>query len=73
MGMPWGGAGLALSADIRLASEKTNFSLPEVAQGLIPADGGTQSLPRIIGRGKALELVLGAEIITAGEALGSGW
>ena len=63
------GLELALSCDIRLASDRAKFGFPEVAQGLIPSDGGTQRLPRIIGRGKALELVLGAEIITAGEAL----
>jgi enoyl-CoA hydratase len=65
------GAGLelALSCDIRLSSDRAKFGFPEVARGLIPADGGTQRLPRIVGRGKALELVLGAETITAGEAL----
>jgi enoyl-CoA hydratase len=65
------GAGLelALSADIRLSSDKARFGFPEVAGGLIPSDGGTQRLPRIIGRGKALELILSAEIINAEEAL----
>jgi enoyl-CoA hydratase len=65
------GAGLelALSADIRLSSDRAKFGFPETAYGLIPSDGGTQRLPRIIGRGKALELVLSAEIINAGEAL----
>jgi enoyl-CoA hydratase len=65
------GAGLelALSADIRLSSDKAKFGFPEVAKGLIPSDGGTQRLPRIVGRGKALELILSAEIITAEEAL----
>jgi enoyl-CoA hydratase len=66
------GLELALSCDIRLSSDKAKFGFPEVARGLIPSDGGTQRLPRIIGRGKALELVLGAEIITAGEALRMG-
>jgi enoyl-CoA hydratase/carnithine racemase len=59
----------ALSCDIRLASDKAKFGFPEVAGGLIPADGGTQRLPRIVGRGKALELVLTAGTITAKEAL----
>jgi enoyl-CoA hydratase/carnithine racemase len=65
------GAGLelALSCDIRIASDKARFAMPQVAKGLIPDDGGTQRLPRIIGRGKALELLLTAETITAAEAL----
>jgi len=63
------GLELALSCDIRLASDKANFGFPQVAQGLIPSDGGTQRLPRIVGRGKALELILTAETITAEEAL----
>jgi enoyl-CoA hydratase len=62
------GLELALSCDIRLASDKAKFSFPQVAQGLIPSDGGTQRLPRIVGRGKALELILTAETITAEEA-----
>jgi len=63
------GLELALSCDIRLASDKAKFGFPEVSKGLIPADGGTQRLPRIVGRGKALELILTAETITAKEAL----
>ena len=63
------GLELALSCDIRLASDKARFGLPQVAQGLIPMDGGTQRLPRIVGRGKALELLLTAETISAEEAL----
>jgi len=63
------GLELALSCDIRLSSDKAKFGFPEVAEGLIPFDGGTQRLPRIVGRGKALELILGAEIIAAEEAL----
>jgi len=63
------GLELALSCDIRLASDKAKFGFPEVAGGLIPADGGTQRLPRIVGRGRALELVLTAGTITAKEAL----
>jgi enoyl-CoA hydratase len=63
------GLELALSCDIRLASDKANFGFPQVAEGLIPFDGGTQRLPRIVGRGKALELILTAETITAQEAL----
>ena len=63
------GLELALSCDIRLASDRAKFGFPQVAQGLIPFDGGTQRLPRIVGRGKALELILTTETITAQEAL----
>jgi enoyl-CoA hydratase len=66
------GLELALSCDIRLASDKARFGFPQIAQGLIPFDGGTQRLPRIVGRGKALELILTAETITAREALEMG-
>jgi enoyl-CoA hydratase len=63
------GLELALGCDIRLASDAARFALPQVAGGLIPTDGGTQRLPRIIGRGKALELLLTAATIGADEAL----
>jgi enoyl-CoA hydratase/carnithine racemase len=63
------GLEIALSADIRIASEKARFGLPQVAHGHIPVDGGTQRLSRIIGRSKALELLLTADTITAAEAL----
>ncbi len=63
------GLELILSSDIRLASAEARFGFPEVAKGLIPNDGGSQRLPRIVGRGKALELILTAETITAREAL----
>ena len=63
------GLELALGCDIRLASDKAKFGFPQIARGLIPFDGGTQRLPRIVGRGKALELILTAETITAEEAL----
>jgi enoyl-CoA hydratase/carnithine racemase len=66
------GLEIALSCDIRLASAKARFTMPQVPKGLIPTDGGTQRLPRIIGRGKALELLLTAETITAAEALAIG-
>jgi enoyl-CoA hydratase/carnithine racemase len=62
------GLELALSCDIRLASTQARFGLPQVAGGIIPMDGGTQRLPRIVGRGKALELLLTADIIGAEEA-----
>jgi enoyl-CoA hydratase len=63
------GLEIALSADIRLAADKARLGFPEVAQGSIPADGGTQRLARLVGRGKALELILTADTITAAEAL----
>ena len=66
------GLELALSCDIRLASNEARFSLPQVAKGLIPGDGGTQRLSRIVGKGKALELILTAGVIDAGEALAIG-
>jgi enoyl-CoA hydratase/carnithine racemase len=66
------GLELALACDIRIASQKAHFGFPNEAMGLIPSDGGTQRLPRIIGRGKALELIFTAEIISATEALETG-
>jgi len=62
------GLELALSCDIRLASDKARFGFPQAALGLIPMDGGTQRLPRIVGKGKALELILTAGTIDAHEA-----
>ena len=52
------GIEIALCCDIRIASEDARFGLPEVGLGIIPAAGGTQTLPRIIGRGRALEMLL---------------
>ena len=66
------GLELALSCDIRVASDRASFGLPQVAQGLIPMSGGTQRLPRIVGRGKALEMLLTADTIGAEEALAIG-
>jgi enoyl-CoA hydratase len=65
------GAGLemALACDVRVAAEGARFSLPEVSRGLLPLAGGTQRLPRLIGRGKALEMILTGEPIDAQEAL----
>ena len=64
------GAGLelALCCDIRIAAENAQFGFPEASQGLIPGGGGTQRLPRIVGRGKAAEMLLAAESIDAAEA-----
>ena len=63
------GLELALSCDIRVAAHKARLGFPHVARGLIPMDGGTQRLSRLVGKGKALELILTAEIINAEEAL----
>ena len=63
------GLELALACDVRIAAQNARFGLPEIAAGLIPSDGGTQRLPRIVGRGKALEMILTGETIDAAEAL----
>jgi enoyl-CoA hydratase/carnithine racemase len=65
------GAGLelALACDVRIAAEGACFSVPEVSLGLLPLAGGTQRLPRLVGRGKALEMILTGEPVTAEEAL----
>lgn len=63
------GLELALSADIRLASERARFGLPQVKRGMMPGDGGTQRLPRVIGKGKALEMIMTGDNIDAKEAL----
>jgi enoyl-CoA hydratase/carnithine racemase len=63
------GMEIALAADIRIASENAVFGLPQAGEGQIPSGGGTQRLPRIVGRGKALELLMTAENITASQAL----
>ncbi len=62
------GIEIALCCDIRLASEDAQFGLPEVGLGIIPAAGGTQTLPRTIGRAGAMEMLLTGRRITAEEA-----
>ncbi len=64
-----GGLELALAADIRVASPKAKLGLPEVGLGLIPGYGGTQRLPRLIGMGRALDLIYTGRHIDAEEAL----
>ena len=64
-----GGMELALACDIRIASRAARFGQPEVNLGIIPGGGGTQRLPRIIGLGAALRLILTGEMVGADEAL----
>lgn len=63
-----GGCELAMSCHIRIASEKANLGQPEVKLGIVPGYGGTQRLPRLVGRGPALRLLLTGEMIDAAEA-----
>jgi enoyl-CoA hydratase/carnithine racemase len=60
---------LALACDIRVASRSARFSFPGITRGIIPADGATQRLPRLVGRAKAMELLLTGEPVSASEAL----
>lgn len=64
-----GGFELALACHARIASSQAKFGLPEVRLGLIPGYGGTQRLPRLIGRGCALQLILTGDAVDAAEAL----
>jgi enoyl-CoA hydratase len=64
-----GGCELALACHLRLASEKAQIGLPEVKLGLIPGYGGTQRLPRLVGKGRAMKMILSGESINAQEAL----
>ncbi len=63
-----GGCELALACDIRVAVEGAKVGLPEVSRGMIPGSGGTQRLSRVVGLGKALELILTGSVIDAEEA-----
>jgi enoyl-CoA hydratase len=63
-----GGCELALACHIRIASEKAQIGLPEVTLGIIPGYGGTQRMARLLGKAKALELILTGDRIPAGEA-----
>lgn len=63
-----GGCELALACDLRIATEKAKFGLPELNLGIIPGAGGTQRLPRLIGKGRALDLILTGRMINGVEA-----
>jgi enoyl-CoA hydratase len=63
-----GGCETAMACTIRIAAENAKFGQPEVKLGVIPGGGGTQRLPRLIGKGRALQLILSGEMIGAQEA-----
>jgi len=67
-----GGRIIAQDCDIRIASDNASFGQPEINLGIIPGGGGTQRLPRLVGEGKAMEMILTGEIINAQEAFRCG-
>ena len=67
-----GGCELAMACHFRIASENAQFGQPEVNLGLIPGYGGTQRLPQLIGKGRALELIMSGSLINAATALSFG-
>ena len=67
-----GGLELAMACHIRVAAEHAQLGLPETTLGLIPGYGGTQRLPQLIGKGKAMEMILTGAVISAAQALACG-
>ena len=67
-----GGLELAMACHFRMASDNAKMGLPEVSLGVIPGYGGTQRLPQLVGKGKAMELIMTAGMISANEALNCG-
>lgn len=67
-----GGLELAMSAHFRVASDNAKMGLPEVSLGVIPGYGGTQRLPQLVGKGRAMEMVMTAGMIDANQALSYG-
>jgi enoyl-CoA hydratase/carnithine racemase len=63
-----GGCETALACTLRIAADSAKFGQPEVALGIVPGGGGTQRLPRLVGKGHALQLILSGELISAQEA-----
>jgi enoyl-CoA hydratase/carnithine racemase len=68
-----GGAEFLTALDLRIGSERTVLGQPEVPMGILPGAGGTSRLPRLLGRGRALDIMLTARDIDANEALAIGW
>lgn len=64
-----GGLELAMAAHLRIASENAKMGLPEVSLGVIPGYGGTQRLPQLVGKGRAMEMIMTAGMIDANQAL----
>ena len=67
-----GGLELAMACHIRVASDNAKMGLPEVSLGVIPGYGGTQRLPQLIGKGRAMEMIMTAGMVTADEAYRTG-